>query len=157
MKNKSFQHRLIQGKIVEHIFELMLREAGCFTVLAFGYENTLPELMQRHADMKKAAQTMEIIRRAPDFVVINNDNHEVHLIEVKYRSHARPKEVASLAAQMLVSWKPAYLFLATPSGFFFGKAADIVRDNGKIMPLVHKKIPPKMQSKYQALLAGFLG
>jgi hypothetical protein len=36
-------------------------------------------------------ETMEIIRRAPDFAVINNETHDVHLIEVKYMKHPSTK------------------------------------------------------------------
>ena len=134
----------------------MLREAKCFTVLAFGYENTLPELMQKQAGMKNAAQTMDVIRRAPDFVVINNETHDVHLIEVKYRAKAPASELMKIAKGMMEAWKPAYLFLATPDGFYFGKATDIVENKGKIQPLVHKNISPKLQVKYLSLLKEFI-
>lgn len=44
MNNISFTKNLIKGKIAEIIFENMLREAGIFTILHFGYEYILPEL-----------------------------------------------------------------------------------------------------------------
>src|SRR3989344_439418 len=99
----EFSRQLIKGKIAELIFEQMLRDAGCFTVLAFGYENILPELMRRQHDMK-AEQTMEIIRRAPDFAVINNESHDVHLIEVKYRRSMNNAALLQVAERMFESW-----------------------------------------------------
>ena len=57
---------------------------------------------------------------------------------------------------MYESWKPSYLFLATPEGFFFDKAGDIVKNNGEISPFVHSKIPKELQDKYIALLNNFI-
>ncbi len=156
MKNQTeFSRQLIKGKIAEHIFEQMLREAGCFTVLAFGYENILPELMHQQQGMK-VAQTMEVIRRAPDFAVINNKTHDVHLIEVKYRQKLKPSEILTLTSRMYESWKPSYLFLATPEGFYFGKVSDIVESEGKIKPLSHSQISLALQDKYRKLLNEFI-
>ena len=151
----KFSEQLIKGKITELIFEQMLREAGCFTVLAFGYENILPELMHRQHDMK-TEKTMEVIRRAPDFAVINNNTHDVHLIEVKYRKKMLTSEVLSLANKMYESWKPSHLFLATPTGFYFGKVADIVEKKGKIERLSHPHISPTLQERYLKLLNEFI-
>lgn len=156
MKNKTeFSRQLIKGKIAEHIFEQMLREAGKFTVLAFGYENILPELMHQQQDMKME-QTMEVIRRAPDFAVINNVTHDVHLIEVKYRQTLKPSEVLTFTSRMYESWKPSYLFLATPNGFYFGKVSDIINNKGKIEPLTHPHIGKTLQEKYCKLLNEFI-
>lgn len=151
----NFSKQLIKGRIVEIIFEQMLRDAGCFTVLAFGYENILPELMHRQHDMK-TEQTMEIIRRAPDFAVINNKTHDVNLIEVKYRRDITVGSVLEIAERMFESWKPSYLFIATQERFFFGKVVDIVKNRGAIEPLVHKDISNELQEKYHSLLKVFI-
>lgn len=151
----NFSRQLIKGRVAEMIFEQMLREANCFTVLRFGYENILPELMHRQHDMK-AEQTMEIIRRAPDFAVINNDTHDVHLIEVKYRRHVTGVDNLKIAERMLESWKPSYLFMATQEKFYFGKVTDIVKEKGVIAPFEHKNIPQELQSKYLSLLRTFI-
>jgi hypothetical protein len=156
MKNQTkFSEQLIKGKITELIFEQMLREAGGFTVLAFGYENILPELMHQQHDMK-TEKTMEVIRRAPDFAVINNNTHDVHLIEVKYRKQMRASEILSLANRMYESWKPSHLFLATPTCFYFDKVADIIEKKGKIQPLVHPQIGKSLQERYIKLLNEFI-
>ena len=151
----DFSRNLIKGRIAELVFEQMLRDAEAFTVLAFGYENVLPELAHRQHDMH-IAETMEIIRRAPDFAVINNDTHDVHLIEVKYMHHMTPARVLTAAERMFASWKPSYLFVATPEAFYFGKVSEIVKEGGQIKRLVHPQIPESLQDRYLAILNDFL-
>ncbi len=155
MAKKDFSEQLIKGKITELIFEQMLREAGKFTVLAFGYENILPELMRQQRDMKDE-QTMEVIRRAPDFAVINNTTHDVHLIEIKYRKSLKPADILKLATRMHESWKPSFLFIATPSGFYFGKVESIIAQKGKMDRLEHPQISQPLQQKYLKLLNQFI-
>ena len=151
----DFSKKLIKGRIAETLFEQMLRDTGCFTILAFGYESVLPELAHRQKDMH-IQETMEIIRRAPDFAVINNESHDVHLIEVKYMMRPRTEWILKAADRMFKSWKPSYLFLATPDGFFFDKASDIVKNNGVMKPLVHKSISKELQDKYIKILNEFI-
>ncbi len=151
----NFSRQLIKGRVAEMIFEQMLRDAGCFTVLAFGYENILPELMHRQHDVK-TEQTMEIIRRAPDFAVINNETHDVHLIEVKYRRHLKEDDIFKIAERMFESWKPSFLFVATQEAFYFGKVSDIVQSGGHIPPLEHQNIPKELQDKYLELMKVFI-
>ena len=150
-----FSKSLVKGRIAETLFEQMLRDAGCFTILSFGYENIVPELAHRQNDIK-AQETMEIIRRAPDFAVINNDTHDVHLIEVKYLMRPNTSTILTDAKRMFDSWKPSYLFLATPTGFFYDKASDIVSRNGDISPFTHPQIPKELQDKYTKLLNEFI-
>lgn len=150
-----FSKQLIKGRVAEIIFEQMLRDAGSFTVLSFGYENILPELMHRQSDLQ-LKETVEVIRRAPDFAVINNDTHDVKLIEVKYRRKLMQASVLSDALRMYSSWKPSYLFIATPEGFYFGKVEDIVKDDGVIKPLSHPNISKELTDKYLILMNEFL-
>jgi hypothetical protein len=151
----GFSRKLVKGRIAETLFEQMLRDAGCFTILAFGYESVLPELAHRQRDMQ-AEETMEIIRRAPDFAVINNETHEVHLIEVKYMMHPKTEWILRDAVRMYESWKPSYLFLAAPNGFFFDKANKIIERGGVIDKLSHPQIPSELQEKYTKLLNEFI-
>lgn len=151
----NFSKNLVKGRIAETLFEQMLRDAGCFTILSFGYEQIIPELAHRHNDVK-AQETMEIIRRAPDFAVINNDTHDVYLIEVKYLMRPTASTILNDAQRMFDSWKPSYLFLATPEGFYFDKAGDIVKNGGVIQPFTHPKISKELQSKYVQLLNDFI-
>lgn len=151
----NFSKNLVKGRIAETLFEQMLRDAGCFTILSFGYEQIIPELAHRHNDVK-AQETMEIIRRAPDFAVINNDTHDVYLIEVKYLMRPTASTILADAKRMFESWKPSYLFLATPEGFYFGKAGDIVKSEGIIEPFSHPNISKELQAKYTELLNEFI-
>ncbi len=151
----GFSKNLIKGRIAETIFEQMLRDAGCFTILAFGYESVLPELAHRQHDVR-AETTMEIIRRAPDFAVINNNDHEVRLIEVKYMMNPQADWIFRDAEKMYNSWKPAYLFLATPDGFYFDKAKTIVEKKGDIARLNMPEISIELQEKYTELLNKFI-
>lgn len=151
----DFSKKLIKGRIAETLFEQMLRDTGCFTILAFGYENILPELVHRQNDIH-AQETMEIIRRAPDFAVINNKTHEVHLIEVKYMMNPREDWILRDAERMYKSWKPSHLFLITPEGFFFDKANTIIEKKGFMSRLDHPEIPKELQDKYIKLLNEFI-
>lgn len=151
----EFSRNLIKGKITETLFEQMLRDSKNFTILAFGYENILPELAHRQNDIH-AQETMEIIRRAPDFAVIDNETHEVYLIEVKYMMNPRSDYILFHAKRMYESWKPSYLFLATPKGFYFDKASTILKKDGIISPLKTLKISKELQDKYIKLLNDFI-
>lgn len=151
----DFSRQLIKGKIVEMIFSQMLREAGNFTVLAFGYENILPELVQRQGDLK-LKPTMDVVKSAPDFVVINNNTHDVHLIEVKYRREISKETVLEIADKIYSSWKPAHLFIATQKGFFYGKVSEIIEAGGNIHAFYHPNISKDIQAKYLHLIKEFI-
>jgi hypothetical protein len=83
-------------------------------------------------------------------------SHEVHLIEVKYLMDPRADRILKDAEKMVASWKPSYLFLATPMGFFFDKASTIVENKGVISPLSHPHISKEIQTKYIGLLNEFI-
>lgn len=151
----EFSEKLLKGKIAETVFEQMFRDTGTFTVLAFGYENILPELAHRKNDIQ-AKEAMEIIRRAPDFAVIDNKSHDVYLIEVKYMKHSESRWILRDAERMVSSWKPSYLFLASPNGFFFGKASEIIEKNGVMDKLPASWVPFELQEKYLDLLNKFI-
>lgn len=53
----SVIRRFIKGKVAETIFRLMFMEAGEYTILPFGYENTFPELSQ----LKFSTQTKPVL------------------------------------------------------------------------------------------------
>lgn len=157
-KSIEFSCNLVKGRIAETLFEQMLRGAGGFTILAFGYENVLPELTHKRENMVDN-ETMDIIKRSPDFVVINNDNHEVYLIEVKYRTCMKKDDNMKIANRMAESWKPSYLFIMTPHGFYFDKALTIVNNGGDIAPLSNSSVLPiseQLQSDYAGLLNEYI-
>jgi hypothetical protein len=151
----NFSKNLVKGRIAETLFEQMLRDAGCYTILSFGYEHIIPELAHRQNDIH-AEETMEIIRVAPDFAVIDNETHEVFLIEVKYMMNPSADWILADAKRMHQSWKPSYLFLATPKGFYFDKASVVVDKGGVISPLNLPQISKELQEKYIKLLNEFI-
>ena len=51
--NITFARNLVKGKIAETIFAQMLRGAKDFTILEFGYEKIVPELVQNDYEENK--------------------------------------------------------------------------------------------------------
>ncbi len=149
----SFARNLVKGKIAETVFAQMLRSTGQFTVLEFGYEKIIPELVGRGKG--KNNEMVEALRTAPDFAVINNKTKEVHLIEVKYRHNFSNSAVLSIAKRMSASWNPSYLFVATVDGFYFGEVREIIKRKGKIDLLNHPQIPKSTQESFLKILNDF--
>ena len=71
----SFARNLVKGKIAETVFAQMLRSTGQFTVLEFGYEKIIPELVEQGDDLNN--EMVETLRTAPDFAVINKKTKEL--------------------------------------------------------------------------------
>ncbi|MCB9810406.1 hypothetical protein H6781_02310 [Candidatus Nomurabacteria bacterium] len=149
----TFARNLVKGKIAETVFAQMLRSTGQFTVLEFGYEKIIPELVGR--GKSENDEMVEALRTAPDFAVINNKTKEVHLIEVKYRHNFSNSAVLSIAKRMSASWNPSYLFVATVEGFYFGEVRDIIKRKGKIDLLNHPQISKKTQENFLKILNDF--
>lgn len=149
----TFARNLVKGRIAETVFAQMLRATGEFTVLEFGYERIIPELVQQ-GDMKNNS-LVETLRTAPDFAVINKKTKEVHLIEVKYRHTFTDKNVYDIAKRMSESWNPSYLFLASKDGFYYGEVSELVKSGGKIGLLVHPQIPKTTQDAFVKILNDF--
>ncbi len=156
MTDSHFTEQLIKGKIAEIIFAQMVRSTGAYAVLEFGYEKTLPELAHLHPKGKGTAETIEIIKRAPDFTIINHKTKEVHLVEVKFMSTLSNSAVLRTARTIQQSWKSAALFLVTPTGFYFDTTANIIASKGAIKAFKHKRIPAKTQAKYIEVLSKFI-
>lgn len=154
MANLEFTRELIKGRIAEVIFEQMFRESGKFTILKAGYENTLPELAQYH-HLVEVQKVLDNIRHSPDFILISQDKTEVYLVEVKYRAHPINGEVKEIAGSILEKWNPSWLFLASPSGFFFEPCHTIVNNKGNIGRLYDKWVDNDIQKSYLELLNQF--
>ncbi len=153
MNNILFARNLVKGKIAETVFAQMLRETKKFTVLEFGYEKIIPELVQQGYDEKNA--TLETLRTAPDFAVINQVTKSVKLVEVKYMHVINAGYILKYAKRMSESWNPSYLFIASLDGFYFNKIDKIISDNGKISRLKHVFISDELQSQYLQILKDF--
>lgn len=156
MNNIHFTHELIKGKVAELIFAQMIRSIPDYTILEFGYEKTLPSLAQMHPKSPSTAKTMEIIKTAPDFTIINHTSHEVHLIEVKYMGTVTNSKVLSAAKKIQKSWKRAALFIASPDGFYFDTVENVIKNKGAITEFKHPKITAKAQGQYLELLNEFI-
>lgn len=156
MDSTKFSHELIKGKIAELIFELMFRESGKYTTLRFGYEYTLPELAQ-YQHLLEVKKVLDNIHNAPDFILISNnrDKKEVYIVEVKYRSQRDHREIKEIAQNILKTWNPSWLFVASPDGFFFEPCNTVVKNEGKIGPLYETWVPKSVMSKYLELLNDF--
>ena len=151
----NFARNLVKGRIAETVFAQMLRSTGSFTVLEFGYEKIIPELVGR--GMGGDTEIVETLRTAPDFAVINNITKEVHLIEVKYRARFINQNVLDIAERMSRNWNPSYLFLASEEGFYFGEVRSLSENGGDIKRLDHPQIPYKIQTEFLKILNEFEG
>lgn len=151
---KDFSKQLIKGKIAEMVFDQMFREAGKYTVIPFGYESIVPELMQ-YTKQTEYKALLENIRNAPDFALVSHNPKEVFLVEIKYRSKIDLEEIKRSADDICERWKLAWLFVATPDGFYFDACTDIV-ESGRMTPLTHEYMDKDLQEKYVALLKEFI-
>jgi len=153
MNNTGFARNLVKGKIAETIFAQMYRETQSFTVLEFGYEKVIPELIQQ--GINDDSGIVQTLRSAPDFAVINRETKQVSLIEVKYMHTLRHDFVLRDAKRMHESWNPSYLFVATLEGFYFDDIDDIIQNNGEIALLNNPLIPSELQERYLQILKDF--
>ena len=152
--NADFAENLVKGKIAETIFALMFRESANFTVLEFGYEKVIPQLIGFNQYEKD--ETVEIIRTAPDFAIISHGvTKQVRLVEVKYRAHLNYSEILQTAERMHKSWNPSYLFIASKDGFYFDEITNIINKDGNISPLHESQISTSLQEKYLQLVKEF--
>ena len=149
----DFTRQLVKGRIAETIFSQMFRQSGKYTVLEFGYEKIVPELVQ--GGYLEHSRIIETLRTAPDFAIINNEMRAVRLVEVKYRRTPNPEEVLKIAVRMQGSWNPSYLFLCTLDGFFFNNINRIVENHGQMTRLSTTSIPGSVQSEYLQILQEF--
>lgn len=156
MNQYTFTHELIKGKIAEIIFEQMIHNTNGYTILEFGYEKVVRQLAKERKH-KQAKATIEIVSSAPDFAVINEDNHDINLIEVKYMNNPTKSRVLSAAKDIKRSWKKSCLFVASPNGFYFDTIDNIITNKGAISNFKHRRIPEKTQKKYLELLNEFIG
>lgn len=153
MNNLAFTKNLVKGRVAETVFSQMFRAAGCYTVLEFGYEKVIPDLLQYNRGHDDAV--IETLRTAPDFAIINTDTKQVRLVEVKYRRALNNIEVMACAERMHASWNPSYLFVATLDGFYFDEVTTIIENNGHMQPMRTDRIPESVQEEYLQILRDF--
>lgn len=156
MSNIQFTQDLIKGKIAEIIFAQMIRTTGVHTILEFGYANTLPSLAQMHPKSERTTETLEIIKRAPDFTIINHKTKEVHLIEIMFMTELKSALVLRAAKNIEKSWEQAALFIASPGGFYFDHISTIIKNKGEISSFKHKNVSESTQEQYLKVLNEFI-
>lgn len=151
--NITFARNLVKGKIAETIFAQMFRENGNFTVLEFGFEKIVPEIVQSGYDENK--ETLEILKTSPDFAVINKNEKEVRLVEVKYLHYFDADRVKKYAERMSEAWNPSWLFVATQDGFYFDDIASVIKNSGKVSQLDESTVSKNQQQEYLKILKDF--
>lgn len=151
---QDFSKQLIKGKIAEMIFDQMFRRVGDYTVIPFGYEAIIPELMQ-YTQQADRHDLIENISSAPDFALVSHDPKEVMLVEVKYRHKISISEIKETAKKICDRWKLVYLFVATPEGFYLDACNDI-ETREMLTPLTARIVPEQIQAEYLAILKGFI-
>jgi hypothetical protein len=157
-KQIYFLRQSIKGKIADMIFERIMKQDPnhTYTVLPFGYENTMPELAQ-YQDRIKQQTVLSAIRRSPDFVLINDkDKSEAIFVEVKYRRYLNHETILKWAKLIHDSWPDTYLFLATQDGFYFDSCKIIMEQKGNMKLLDQEIISLETQKKYLDVLKEFI-
>ena len=149
----AFARSLVKGRIAETVFAQMYRDTGRYTVLEFGYEKVIPELVQ--GGYTENSGIIETLRTAPDFAVIEVPHKHVRLVEVKYRSRLDETEVLATAQRMHKSWNPSYLFIATKAGFYFDEISDIIANAGAIRRLTENNVSYETQQNYLSIIHEF--
>jgi hypothetical protein len=155
----TFIRNLIKGKIIEVIFEQMMTHSKEFKVVPLGYEFTVPYLaLKKHDTHRKLINKItENLADAPDFLMFT-ESDDVYLVEVKYRKHISDEEVLTMAKKVYGKWDYAWLFLATPNGFYFQPCSEIIKSEGHITPLLErwKHVDASVAQKYLQILGEFI-
>jgi len=151
----AFSKQLIKGKVGEVVFDQMFRRVEDYIVIPFGYEKIIPDLIQFTTPADRSG-IIDNIRNAPDFALVSLNPKEVRLVEVKYRTRVDMDEIKKSAAVICERWKLAWLFVATPDGFYFDFCEHIAKQS-KLTPLDTKTVPARIQAEYAKLLKDFIG
>src|SRR3989338_8971175 len=125
------------------------------TVIKFGYEN-VDQPIKKASKSEDARAMIEIVRKAPDYAIVNEDTHNVTLVEIKYMAKRTNGKVNAIAKEIEKSWRHAALFIATPDGFFYDQVDTIIANKGAAKPFHHGKIQPKLVEQYLAMLNEFI-
>lgn len=152
-RHENFTRNLVKGKIAETIFAQMFREADRYTVLEFGYEKIIPELVRD--GYRENSEIIDTLRTAPDFAVIDDDEHHVKLVEVKYRAIYDNLKIREIAETMHRLWNPSWLFVCSLDKFYFDKVNKIIENNGHMAALSDEMIPNDLQLRYLEILRDF--
>lgn len=154
MSYHTFVENLIKGRIAETIFKSMIAETNKFTVIPAGYEHILP-MLTPHNGKSILLKSLETIRKSPDFILISQDKSEVMFVEVKYQATHSIDTLIGSCQDILKNWDEAYLFVATPDGFYFDSCSNIIA-TANILPLDITFISDEKQQAYLKILNAFI-
>lgn len=149
-ENKRWIKNLAKGKFVETVFAEMFRATKDFTVIPFGYENIIPELL--HTGAHENDEALSMLRSAPDFAVIDRQTNNIYLIEIKYLKTLSSTTVLGYAQKMVKSWNPSFLFIASENNFYFDSIKDIIEKKGEISLFKHPSFPESIQQEYLKII-----
>lgn len=153
-KEMDFSRSIIKGRIAEIIFEQMIRAEGRYTVIPFGYENTLPLLAQHREKFSEVDYIIKNISEAPDFVLLSPEKSQVFLVEIKYQSVLDIEKLLEYAFRLQSRWLHVFLFVVTPTCFYCDYAG-IVYKKKSISPLPDSWVSLSRQKQYLKLLSEF--
>ena len=130
MSNKSFSYpNMLKGNITQTILKTLLEDVG-YTVVPFGIEEVFREIKDMPFEQKHYIPTT--LWKMPDFIVLDKEQKEVFMVEVKYRQCFDSKTFKDLETslkQQLEFWNPIYLMLFSGdiSGIKVKAASEVVR------------------------------
>jgi len=156
MSNIKFSKKLLKGKIAEFIFERMFLDSDKFTIVPLGYEKTSSFLAQSN-DTSYERQIIKSISSIPDYAIIPKDKEGIYLVEVKYRSKPELENFKEIAEDVKKNNPNSWLFVVSPSGFYFSICSDVIKNDGKIDNLSETWVNKKLQDQYLELLNEFVG
>jgi hypothetical protein len=133
----------------------MIHNTKGYTVLEFEYEKVVHQLAKAPKS-EDAREMIKIVRKAPDYAIVNEDTHNVTLVEIKYMAKRTNGKVNAVAKEIEQSWRHAALFLATPEGFYYDQVDSIIKNKGAIKPFSHPRISQKLTAQYLAMLNEFI-
>ena len=133
----------------------MFGETRYFTIIPFGYENTIPQLAQ-YSDLIKLPKIINNFNKMPDFVLISEDKTSAYIVEVKYRHAVDTDEILKTASVSQETWEPVHLFVATKENFYFTPCNTIINRSGNMDLLDNSWVSNNIQSAYLKVLNEFM-
>jgi len=80
----------------------------------------------------------------------------VFFLEVKYRAIRHVEDTQHIAEELSKRWHLAWLFLASPDGFYFDSCTNIINTQGDIPQLNTTWVTAEVQEKYRVLVNEFI-
>lgn len=151
MNETEYAKEIAGNNLTDSIFKAIFTEAGTFTVIPLHDEHTKAQL-QRYNHIVEIQALMRNPASAPGYLLISKDKKRIYIVDVIYRTHRIAKEIKQRALDTHKTWNTAWLFIASPDGFYFGPCSQIAHDNGFIGGLFDQWVPSEMQQTYLASL-----